>query len=74
MAPALLEDAGALAHRLRGTAGTYGLEAASGALEGIEEQLGRLLEGADPDPRPIWSEIERLLRRERRGAGPTQRS
>jgi chemotaxis protein histidine kinase CheA len=58
-----LEAARLLAHTLKGTSGSYGLEGVSADLARIEEQLDRRLGGelSDTD----WSEIERILGRVR---------
>ena len=58
-----LESARSLAHRVKGTAGSYGFDSASAALARIEEQLEGLLEKAGPDPARAWDEIERALER-----------
>jgi HPt (histidine-containing phosphotransfer) domain-containing protein len=63
-----LEAARQLAHRLKGTSGSFGLDATSAALARIEEQLGLLLEGAGPDPGAAWTEIEQALGRARADA------
>ncbi len=53
-----LEVARNLAHRLRGTAGSYGFGATSSALGRIEESVAQLLEEAQPDPESVWNEVE----------------
>jgi chemotaxis protein histidine kinase CheA len=56
-----IEAARRLAHRLKGTAGTYRLDASCAALERIEELLGRLLEAAPPQRASIWAAIGQSL-------------
>lgn len=63
-----LEAAHELAHRLKGTSGTYGMQESFAALEQIEEQLGLLLD-ATPDPAAAWARIETALERARTGLG-----
>jgi chemotaxis protein histidine kinase CheA len=55
------------AHRLKGTSGSYGLEASCAALEGIEEQLERVQKGTTRDLRAAWAAIEEALERVRAG-------
>ena len=62
-----LEVARLLAHRLKGTSGSYGLEASCAALEGIEQQLEQLQNGTAPDLRAAWAAIEEALGRARAG-------
>ncbi|MHC4452850.1 MAG: Hpt domain-containing protein [Planctomycetota bacterium] len=61
-----LEEAQRVAHRLKGTSGSYGLCQSSEALEQIESQLADLLGGA-PDPGAGWNEIDQSLLRARSG-------
>jgi HPt (histidine-containing phosphotransfer) domain-containing protein len=61
-----LEEAHRVAHRLKGTSGSYGLCQSSEALEQIESQLADLL-GGPPDPGAGWNEIEQSLLRARSG-------
>lgn len=63
-APEPLEAARQLAHRLKGTSGSYGLDASSAALARIEDQL-ELLPGLDRGP--IWDRIELALDQARSG-------
>ncbi len=60
-----LESVRQLAHRLKGTAGSFGFNGASAALARIEEQLEGMLEELGPDPARAWDEIERALERAR---------
>ncbi len=55
-----------LAHRLKGTSGTYGLQECSRALARIESLLAELLERC-ADPAGAWDEIGRELARARAG-------
>lgn len=59
---ALAEALGA-AHRLAGTAGSYGHYEAGEAVAALERALGRLADGS-PDPR-AWDEAEDALARAR---------
>lgn len=54
-------------HRLKGTAGTYGLAETSAALEGIGERLDRLRKATAPNRAALRADLERLLRRARGG-------
>ena len=58
-----LEAARELAHTLKGTSGSYGLNDVSVELGRIEEHLVRLLEGAPADSADLWEDIERALMR-----------
>ena len=60
-AGARVEAGRQLAHRLKGTAGTYGFGAASGALERIEDQLAGLQGDARVDGASVWREIAAAL-------------
>jgi HPt (histidine-containing phosphotransfer) domain-containing protein len=53
-----LTDAGALAHRLRGTAGSYGVAAVSDSVGAIED---RVEAAAGVETLSLWSELESLL-------------
>ena len=66
-APRELEAALQLAHRLKGTSGSYGLDACSAALARIEERLEHLPDAAQPDSGPAWTEIEQALDQARAG-------
>ena len=62
-----LEVARLLAHRLKGTSGSYGLDECSAALARIEERLEHLPDAAQPDSDPAWAEIEQALEQARAG-------
>ncbi len=63
-----------LAHRLKGTSGTYGLRESSLALARIESLLAERLERC-ADPAGSWDEIRRELERARAGLDdPASRS
>lgn len=62
-----LDAARRLAHRLKGTSGSYGLEASCAALEEIELQLEQLQNRTAPDLRAAWAVIEEQLGRLRAG-------
>lgn len=51
-----------VAHRLKGTSGTYGFEECCAALERVEAGLARVVELAATDAEDTWSEIELALR------------
>lgn len=54
-----LEDTRALAHRLRGTAGSYGVASISEAVGAIEDRIdGAATGGESPS---LWKELEALL-------------
>ena len=57
------EAARRLAHMLKGTSGSYGLDEFSADLSQIEEGLDRLHEGTQRDASAIWQEIEHALAR-----------
>ncbi|MEN8181691.1 MAG: response regulator [Myxococcota bacterium] len=56
-----LETARDLAHRLKGTAGTYGFDEVGARLERIEEKLDGLLAGRATADTGFWGEIARAL-------------
>jgi len=56
-----LAEARALAHRLKGTAGTYGLDESCSALIVIECQLENLPGTRTGDPAAAWAIVERAL-------------
>lgn len=58
-----LEGARGLTHRLRGTSGSYGLDAISAELRRIEDVLDRPLDGRTPAGVACWREVERALAR-----------
>jgi hypothetical protein len=62
-----IEAARALAHRLMGTSGSYGFDAACAELARIEADLARLLDGAEPHA--AWEGIEAALARARAALG-----
>lgn len=62
-----LDAARRLAHRLKGTSGSYRLETSCAALEGIEQQLEQMQSGTAPDPGAAWAAIEEALGRVRAG-------
>jgi HPt (histidine-containing phosphotransfer) domain-containing protein len=64
-----LEALQALAHRLMGTSGSYGLETSSAALARMEERLERLLATSEADVGAAWPEIESELAAARAGLG-----
>jgi hypothetical protein len=61
-----IEAARALAHRLMGTSGSYGFDAACAELARIEADLARLLDGG-AEPGAAWEGIEAALARARAG-------
>src|SRR5206468_4299258 len=67
--PLLIAAARPLAHRLRGTAGSYGFFDVGDACGRIEDALERLEGGAPPAPAGTWVEIERALADAWRSAG-----
>ena len=56
-----LDAARRLAHMLKGSSGSYGLDEVSAELRRIEEHLDRVLEGESPVSEGVWSEIEHAL-------------
>jgi HPt (histidine-containing phosphotransfer) domain-containing protein len=56
-----------LAHRLKGTSGSYGFDECSAQLSKIEDRLERLADAAPADAAAIWMEIEQALSRARSG-------
>jgi hypothetical protein len=60
-----LAAACALAHRLMGTAGSYGFDACSEALAGIERHLDVFDDLGEPASEPRWPEIDSALARAR---------
>lgn len=59
--PADLEAARHMAHRMKGTSGSYGLDESCAAFARIEAHLDTLLEAAPADSAPIWVDIEQAL-------------
>ena len=59
-----LGDARRRAHTLKGTSGSYGLDAVSKALEAAEQALDELLGGAEDDDR-AWGALSAALERAR---------
>jgi HPt (histidine-containing phosphotransfer) domain-containing protein len=51
-----LDDTHTLAHRLRGTAGSYGVESISTAIGAIEDRID-----AGGDASLLWTELDELL-------------
>jgi HPt (histidine-containing phosphotransfer) domain-containing protein len=68
-----LDAARFLAHKLRGSSGSYGLAELSAELRRIEERLDRLFEGTSPASDAVWSEIEAALRAARGRLAPPGR-
>lgn len=62
-----LQVARDLAHRLKGTSGSYGFDECSAQLSKIEERLERLADAAPASAAAIWIEIEQALSRARNG-------
>jgi chemotaxis protein histidine kinase CheA len=60
-----LRDARRLAHTLKGTSGSYGLDGVSKALEAAEEALDELLSGAE-DSAQTWGAVSAALEHARR--------
>jgi HPt (histidine-containing phosphotransfer) domain-containing protein len=56
-----------LAHRLKGTSGSYGFHECSAQLSRIEDRLERLADAAPANAAAIWMEIEQALSRARSG-------
>jgi HPt (histidine-containing phosphotransfer) domain-containing protein len=54
-----------LAHKVKGTAGSYGFDDISAGMQRIEERVDCLLEGSARDPAAVWAEIEHALARAR---------
>lgn len=54
-----LDDTRALAHRLRGTAGSYGIASISAAAGAIEDRIDAAATGGESPA--LWSEVETLL-------------
>ena len=65
-----LERTREVAHRLKGTSGSYGFVEVSAELERIEEQLDHLLDEALEDSAAVWSELEQALERARAALSP----
>ncbi len=65
-----LEEAKRLAHRVKGTSGSYGLDEVSASLARIESLLEPLLGGTRSGADEPWGEIERALRWARALAEP----
>ena len=66
-ARAELETARQLAHRMKGTSGSYGFDESCTALEHIESKLDVLLEAAPLDAVATWIDIEQSLQHVRSG-------
>ena len=60
--PGELEVARRLAHRLKGTSGSYELTESSACLQRIEDRIAELLESS-ADPAVLWAEIDAELER-----------
>jgi HPt (histidine-containing phosphotransfer) domain-containing protein len=56
-----------LAHRLKGSSGSYGFDECSAELSKIEERLEQLADGAPANAAATWVEIEQALSRARSG-------
>ena len=56
-----------LAHRLKGTSGSYGFDECSTELAKVEECLEQLANGARTNAAAAWVEIEQALARARSG-------
>ena len=52
-----VEDVRALAHRLRGTCGSYGLAGVGDAIGAIEDRV----DAADASSDALWSDVDHLL-------------
>ena len=59
--PDALAAAQHLAHRIYGSAGTFGFTAVGDAARAIDQRLLKVLEGAEPMTTALWDELERLL-------------
>ena len=68
-----LESACRLAHMLKGTSGSYGLDAISAELSRIEAQLDRQLRAVTPDLGASREALERAMRLVRDRVGATAR-
>ena len=64
----LLETARRLAHRVKGTSGSYGLTEVSAPLAAIEARLVDLLGSVVREPGGAWEEIQRGLEQARAAA------
>jgi PAS domain S-box-containing protein len=53
------------AHQLKGTSGSYGLDAVAASLERIEDALERLPDGAGSEAEELWAEVDAQLHRAR---------
>jgi HPt (histidine-containing phosphotransfer) domain-containing protein len=62
-----LQAARNLAHRLKGTSGSYGFDECSEEFRKIEERLEHLGDGAPANAAAAWLEIEQALARARSG-------
>jgi HPt (histidine-containing phosphotransfer) domain-containing protein len=62
-----LQEARELAHRLKGTSGSYGFYECSAELAEVEERLEGLSDGASANATAAWAEIEQALSRARSG-------
>jgi len=55
------EEAHRLAHRVKGTSGSYGFRRLSGELQRLEDALEQLLRAASPRPEALRAEVEHAL-------------
>jgi HPt (histidine-containing phosphotransfer) domain-containing protein len=59
-----------LAHRLKGTSGSYGFDECSTALAQIEAHLGAMIASLPIDTASVWDDIERSLKHAEKGVTP----
>jgi chemotaxis protein histidine kinase CheA len=65
-----LQSARQVAHRLKGTSGSYGFDESSTALARIEAHLDAMIASVPIDAASVWDDIEQSLKQAEKGVAP----